>query len=112
MSLKLFYTDYATDEHVASDNAEPTDLEKIKQSMKQRLNEPDNFVGLVDSNSVILQFMVEDDGEITVDVPIHERKGSFMKSANLATCLEIVSALGAQINVDQIDGLEFKTWGR
>ena len=112
MTFKLFYTDYSEDKHLRSDEAESVTLEKIVDCMNNLLHEPDNFVGIIDCNDVMLQFMVEDDGSICIDAPLHERKGSFTKSADLSECIEIVGALQKNIVLEQINGLEFKSWGR
>ena len=69
MSFKFFYTDYSTEKHVRSDEAVSETLENVIDHMQSMLNEPDNFIGLIDENNLMLQFMVEDDGSICVDVP-------------------------------------------
>ena len=112
MSLKLFFTDYNEDNHIRSDEAKPANLAQIIECLKIRLKDEDNFVGLIDGNDVMLQFMVEEGGQLSVDVPINDRKGSFTKAADLKGCIEIVESLGRTIAVDNIDGLEFKAWGR
>lgn len=112
MSLKLFFTDYSEDKHIRSDEAKPANHAKIIACLKDRLNEEDNFVGLVDANDVMLQFMVEEGGSLSVDLPIHERKGSLTKPTDLNGCIEIVQSLGSSIVLENIEGLEFKAWGR
>lgn len=110
MTFKLFYTDYSEDKHLRSDEAESTTLEKIIDCMNSLLHEPDNFIGIVDCDDVMLQFMVEDTGTICIDAPIQERKGSFTKSTDLSECIKIVGALQKNIVLEQINGLEFKPW--
>ena len=112
MKFKLFFTDYAQNKHVRSDYADPATLNEVISCMTLRLREPDNFVGIIDSDNVILQFMVEDDGTICIDAPIDERKGSYSKHATLDECITLVKSLSDKINPDQIEGLSFKLWGR
>lgn len=112
MAFKLFYTDYSKDKHLRSDEAKPATIDNIVDCMNSLLLEADNFVGIIDSNDVMLQFMVEDDGTICIDIPIHERKGSFTKISDLSESIKIVSALQKDIILEQINGLEFKSWGR
>lgn len=112
MSFKLFYTDYSKDKHVRSDEAEPATLEKIVECMNSLLHEEDNFVGVIDGSDVMLQFMVEEDDSMCIDVPVHDRKGSFTKNADLGECIDIVKALEKKIVMEKIGGLEFKSWGR
>jgi len=110
MSFKFFYTDYSTDKHVRSDEAVSETLDNVIGHMQSMLKEPDNFIGLIDENNVMLQFMVEDDGSILVDVPMHERKGSLTKHSDLYGAIEIVRDLKDVILFEEIDGLEFKAW--
>jgi len=110
MSFQLFYTDYDKDEHVRSDEPKSANADEIVECMNRVLTEPDNFVGIVDADDVTLQFMVEDDGSVVVDVPVHDKNGSFTKQADLSTCFAIVNKLQDTIVVDAIEGLEFKAW--
>jgi len=112
MTFKLFYTDYSKDKHVRSDEAKSATLEDIIDCMNKLLHEEDNFIGIIDSNNVMLQFMAEDNGAICIDFPEHERKGSFTKNTDLDECIKIVRALEKNIVLEQINGLEFKSWGR
>lgn len=111
MTFKLFYTDYSEDKHVRSDEAVTETLENITELMNALLHEPDNFIGIIDENNVMLQFMVDEDGSLIVDLPMHDQKGSLTKSADLNGCIEIVNALQDSIEIEQIEGLEFKSWG-
>jgi len=110
MAFKFFYTDYANNKDVRSDEAVSETLDNIIGHMQQMLQEPDNFIGLIDENNLMLQFMVEDDGSICVDVPMHEQKGSLTKNATLTESIDIVRELNQEIPFDEIDGLEFKPW--
>lgn len=110
MNFKIFYADYAEDQHISSDEAQSASLVDIVECMHNLLAEPDNFIGLIDSNDVMLQFMVEEDGAILIDAPVNDRNGSFMKSAKLSECIEVVRGLRATIEIEKIPGLEFKPW--
>ena len=110
MTYKFYYTDYSTDKHIRSDEAVSESLDNIIGQMNSLLQEPDNFIGIIDENNVMLQFMVEDDGSICVDIPMHDQKGSLTKSANLNECISLVDSLQENILIEQIEGLEFKHW--
>jgi len=110
MTFQLFYADYSEDKHVRSDEAESATLEKVIDCMNRLLHEPDNFIGIIDDNNVMLQFMVEETGSICIDAPVHERKGSFTKSTDLGECVAVVGALQKHIVLEKINGLEFTPW--
>jgi IMP cyclohydrolase len=74
MTFKLFYTDYSKDKHVRSDEAVTETLENITKLMQSLLHEEDNFIGIIDDDNVMFQFMVDEDGSLIVDLPMHDRK--------------------------------------
>jgi hypothetical protein len=112
MTFKLFYTDYTNDKHIKSDEAITATIKEIGTYMSNLLHEPDNFLGIIDDNEVMLQFMVENDGSICVDLPVDERKGSFTKHTDLNSCLQLIASLPEIIELDKIDGLTFNDWRR
>lgn len=110
MSFKFFYTDYATNQSIRSDEPKDSTLDSIIESMNDVLVAEDNFLGLIDDEDNMLQFMVEEDGSILIDLPNNEQKGSLSKTATLAECVEMVKAIQETIAFEDIDGLVFKAW--
>lgn len=110
MSLKFFYTDYCEDKEISSEDAWSRTKEEILHSMDCVLHMPRNFLGIIDADELTLQFLVNDDKSITIDIPQVERQGSLTKKANLEECLAIVSLIDGGINIESIDGLEFVRW--
>lgn len=110
MAFKFFYTDYSTEKSVRSDEAVSETVDNVIGHMKAMLKEEDNFIGLIDENNLMIQFMVEGDGSICIDVPMHDRKGSLTKNADLNEAIDVVLSLKGEIVWEEIDGLEFKPW--
>jgi hypothetical protein len=110
MPLKMFFADYCEDKVLESNDARVASTEEILHSMDCVLHMPRNFIGVTDENKVTLQFMVNDDKTICVDVPAPSEQGSYVKTASLGECLKIVGGLGEQITVKEIEGLEFQAW--
>ncbi|MBS0209632.1 MAG: hypothetical protein JSS27_11835 [Planctomycetes bacterium] len=108
--FKLFFVDYVEDKTLESKDARAATKAEILHSMDCVLHMPRNFVGLIDRNDMTLQFMVNDDKTIHVDVPVPSRTGSFVKTATLKECLDLVSTLGDSIDVAKIGGLTFTSW--
>ena len=111
MPLKMFLTDYA--EGTSIDSAEPraVSTDEVLRWMQIVLREPDNFLGITDVNDTTLQFMVNVDRSIHVDVPIVAKGGSYAKTATLNECFGMVKGIGDTIALERIDGLEFQAWG-
>lgn len=110
MPYHMFYCDYAEDEDVPAEEAIPADLETIIQRMDSVLRITENFVGMVDTNDVTLQFIVNDDYSIHVDIPIPKKRGSYSKTLPLDACVELVKGIGSTIDPDSIPGLIFESW--
>jgi len=108
--FKVFFADYAEDKILESKDARAATKPDVLHSMDCVLHMPRNFIGLIDRNDVTLQFMVNDDETIHIDVPVPSRTGSFVKTATLKECLDLVGNLGDTIDVAKIDGLTFKSW--
>ncbi len=106
---KLFFTDYAGKE-VPSEHPKDAAKGQIIELMQEILNSPDNFLGIVDQKEQTLQFMVNDDQTILVDIPMPEMKGSYQKNVDLEGAVRLVKKLGNIIQLELIEGLVFEKW--
>ena len=79
--------------------------------MERVLQEEGNFIGLVDPEGVTLQFLVNDDRSIRIDIPIPIQKGSYTKTGNLAECQQLVDSLGEEVDYESLPDLAFEEWG-
>ncbi len=107
----MFFTDYRESVSIPAEDASPRELDSILQMMNRVLRRPENFLGIVDRRDITLQFMVNDDLTIHVDVPMPERGGSLVKTSGLSECLELVKSLDDPIDYESIPDMEFQTWG-
>lgn len=99
MKLKLFYTDYCEEKQI--DGSEPWDVEvsDILHSMDCVLHMPKNFLGIINSRDQVLQFMVNDDRTILIDIPILEN-GKYVESRNITStlvgCMELIRSISEE----------------
>ncbi|WP_299881290.1 hypothetical protein [uncultured Cocleimonas sp.] len=96
MKYKYFYTDYCEDKTISG--SEPWEAEKsqILHSMDCVLHMPNNFLGILNNKDQCLQFMVQEDSSVLIDIPITENGvflGSKSKAVSLADCLTLVQEL-------------------
>ncbi len=112
MAFRMFYTDYLEDKSVASHEPIEATLEEVLNAMDRVLYWPENFLGIVDDQETTLQFMVNDDKSIEVDVPVPTEQGSYAKATDLSECFDIVRDIRGTIDVARIAGLVFQKWGR
>lgn len=113
MTLKFFYTDYCEEKSVKTPSVWPRQIDGIVHSMECVLHIPGNFCGIVNDRGQVLQFFVAVNRTVTIDIPIVDGNskyiGSYSKNASLAECLEIVKAVGDEMDFLSIKGLTFKT---
>lgn len=108
--LRFFYTDYCDDKSIPSQEAWTASKDQILHSMDCVLHSPRNFIGIIDDRNVTLQFIVNDDRSIDVDIPSPSQRGSYVKTTGLAECLELVRELGETIQPDSIADMKFESW--
>ena len=110
MAFKVFYSDYCEEKIIDSSDAFHASVSEILHSMDCVLHVPKNFIGIIDERDITLQFYVNDDKSILIDVPMPEKNGSFCRAGSLQECLSIVKRLDKAVDVSKIDGLEFQSW--
>ena len=79
--LKMFFTDYGADKTVEAADARAAGKDEILHTMECVLQMPRNFVGVIDENDGTLQFMVNSDKTIRVDLPFEQEVNPFVKDA-------------------------------
>lgn len=111
MEYRMFFTDYCEDKSLPSQEAEARELESILHSMDCVLHMPRNFLGITDSAGTTIQFMVNEDNSIFVDVPAPNEKGSYSMTTDLASCISLVRELNGNIDLKNYSQLQFAPWG-
>lgn len=106
----VFYSDYGREVHVPSNEPVRMDLASLLNLMDQVLVAPDNFLGVVDGRNHTLQFLVNPEQTIWMEIPIPEQKGSYGKDASLEDCKLAVEQSQGSFSVDKIAGLKFQSW--
>jgi hypothetical protein len=110
MKYKIFFANYCEDEHLPSEEAELRDVDLILDSMDYILHMPDNFLGITDLNDTTIQFMVNKDKTIHVEIPKPQDQGSYTMNLNLQDCLKLVKGLDGQIDIQKYPEFIFESW--
>jgi hypothetical protein len=110
--FKFFYTDYCEGKTIPAENADQwyVTKEEILHSMDCVLHMPDNFLGIVDKYENTLQFAVNKDRSIHIEIPSPKELGSYGKEISLEEALNTVRNLGEIITCETIGGLKFQKW--
>lgn len=112
MLYKIFFSDFTENKILDACDARQASKDEILHSMDCVLHMPNNFLGIIDKNGVTLQFMVNTDKSVYIDIPVPKKNGSYAKTAELQSCFSIVQELDKEIVIATIDGLAFNSWGR
>ncbi|MBL8797784.1 MAG: hypothetical protein JNM56_28050 [Planctomycetia bacterium] len=107
----VFFHDARADAAVLPEERVHYPLPRIEQAMREVLTAPDNFFGITDQAGTVLQFAVNEDATIHIDLPDPARKGSLVKDADLEECLALVRQAGPLLAELQVVGMVFETWG-
>ena len=106
----VFYSDYGREVHVPSSEPTRMDLESILRLMDQVLVAPDNFLGVVDQDDHTLQFLVNPEQTVWMEIPAPDQGGSYGKDASLEDCKLAVEQARGSFSIEKIPGLRFQSW--
>ncbi|MCL5245163.1 hypothetical protein M4I21_05040 [Cellulophaga sp. 20_2_10] len=87
--MKLFYTNYGTNETVASSNAIDVTVESAIDTFLELLDGSENFLGLVDEDKNCIQF-VNEDKKWLLDIPKPPNFENLQAYVNDKECLAIL----------------------
>ncbi len=110
MLYRVFFSDYCEDKHLPAEKAEASDVESILHSMACVLCVPNNFLGFKDSAGRTIQFVVNDDQSILVDVPMPDEGGSYSMTTDLDACFALVRELDGNIDPKKHSKLQYGSW--
>jgi len=79
---KVFYCAYQTDESVETPS--PINPKELPDLLKRITNNKENFIGFVDEQETTLQFYINGDNDITVDIPDTKKNGSYTKEIKIS----------------------------
>ena len=108
---QIFYCCYSTDLEVSADEPlEVKNKEKVLDFALDVLREPEDFFGVIDANDMTCQFYVEESGDVWVEIPFPEKKGSYGKSIPLTGLGSVIDRLDVTFSIEMFPGLEFQSW--
>jgi hypothetical protein len=107
---RVTYCAYESGEHLAADDPKLMRREEILALMRKVLTSPGSFVSVMDASGTMIQFVLDDDGSVMLDIPHPNKRGSYAKRTTLTACVTAVEKLGDTIRLDEVDGLVFERW--
>ena len=86
------------------------DRQEILSLMADVLTTAGSFVSVMDADGTMLQFVLDEDGSVMLDIPHPPKRGSYAKRTTVAACVTAIEELSDKIALDAFDGLEFERW--
>ena len=111
MNFKVFFSCHSTSNRVDSQNPIVHDKSICIDLALQMLQDDGDFYGLIDDNNRAIQFIVNPDSSISMDIPIPEKQGSFTKIVSKEEVVDTLDSIKNPMDIHSIKGLEFKSWG-
>ena len=110
MKFKVFYSCYTTNDHIDSKAPIEYDKDTMIDLALHTLRGEGDFYGLIDDNDLVFQFIFNSDRSISLDIPIPEKQGSFIKKMNIDEIERILISLSNPIIIEKIKGLKLEYW--
>lgn len=111
MGFRVFYLINRSGECVSSVSAVAMSPKQICEQMIDRLNSPDDYLGILDAEDRVLQILPEpDQSRFYVEVPLEAAKASYGRYVNRAELLELILHLPERLDEHSIPGLSYKPW--
>jgi len=110
MNYRIFYCCYSTEDRLDSDKAVRMDRGSIIETAMQVLRNHRDFVGVTDDDETTLQFMVEEDGSVWMEIPRPLEGGAYGKLIAITDVERILLGLGARIDRQAFPGMQFEKW--
>jgi len=110
MVYRVFYCCDSTREDVGSDDGISMDRDTLISKASQVLRKSGDFVGAVDDQGTTLQFRLEEDGRVWMEVPREDEGGSYGKHIPLDEVERVLLALPDRIDHQAFTDMEFVSW--
>lgn len=107
-TFKVFYRDYVNGVNISSAQPEALPGDRVAPLAETLLQHADNFLGVVDSNDLILQAYLDDDEQsVFLELVYPEGRGAMRLQLPWADAVELLAALPAEFNEGLLPGAQF-----
>jgi len=108
--LKIFYTCYSTDESIEASAARDLASDSLVDVAPRFLKDEGDFFGVIDSDKVVLQFMVESSDLIRLEMPKPQEKGALVKVIGFSQLADTLQSINEPLSKVDQEGMRFEAW--
>jgi hypothetical protein len=109
--MKKYSTVFKSDDYIESSKSIRVDKNKIMEILERVASVEKNFIGFIDEDGITLQFYVNSNDEILVEIPVQSELGSYGTQITEQEMKEIVEDLESPyFNYKNKLNLSFLAW--
>lgn len=106
-----FYADYVSNDFLSTDEQTFLQLEQIYATLESGILEyPKNIWGITDEQGHSLQFYVNADGSIEVNITVPEKFGSYTRHLEKQACYRLIRTAPRYLKEIDFTEFEFNAW--
>ncbi len=93
MPYQVFYTSYSLQQSVSSSSPRLLDADQLKTLLLRILKEEDDFLGVIDNENRVIQFMRGAADDFRVEIPDFDARNSLQRHLSTEETLELLACL-------------------
>ena len=110
MPYQVFYTSYSLQESVSSSSPRLLDADQLKMLSLRILKEDDDFLGVIDNEDRVIQFMRNAANYFLVEIPDLEAKNSLQRNLSTEETLELIARLPSVLRNLDLSLFDLVVW--
>jgi hypothetical protein len=110
MPYQVFYTSYSLQESVSSSSPRLLDADQLKTLSLRILKEEEDFLGVIDNEDRVIQFMRSATDDFLVEIPDLEAKNSLQRHLSTEETLELIARLPSILGNLDLSPFDLVAW--
>jgi hypothetical protein len=110
MLFTTFYTSYSLQKSVSSAAPETLDGDRIKYLLQEGVRGEDDFLGIIDKEGRVLQFMVRQTGGYLAEIVQPEEKCSLQQTLSASELIAFMDNLPSNLANLDLSGFSLEHW--
>ncbi len=110
MHYQVFYTSHSLQQSVSSSAPRLLDADQLKALILRILKEEDDFLGVIDSEDRVIQFMCSAADSFLVEIPSLDAKNSLQRHLSREETLKLITRLPASLRDLDLSRFELVVW--
>ena len=110
MPYQVFYTSYSLQQSVSSSSPRLLDGDQLKALILNILKEEDDFLGVIDNEDRVIQFMRSAADNFLVEIPSFDAKNSLQRHLSTEETLELIARLPTSLRDLDLSPFNLVAW--